>query len=652
MSVVEKFRRASQRLSSVRKRAVSESMGSSRSSSMYNPARPFAAGPSASSSSASASAAAGSGTASGAAAAAAATSSSSSSSFTGPMSLDALRAIVALPEGSTINEWLALNTVDFYNQINLIYATLSEFCTAETCPSMTAGDAFEFYWADESGESEPVKVSAPEYVENLMAWVSDQLNDPVIFPPEDYVLEYPPMFPLIVKTIFRRLFRVFAHIYCSHFESVITIGLLAVLNMRFRHFLCFVIQFDLVDRSQLMLLKNVIEEMLDLQIFDRRTLYHQQEKLGASKSRKDVESTVFGIALADLVERERIFDDNNRAVPLVVLKCVEHMEKIEGYQREGIFRKSTGVHKINKLKQLFDENASEVNLQTQEFSYDIHAVACLLKLYFRELPEPLLLNTHYEQWRQACKFDEEPRRLLEIRYLLQSLPRSHYTSLKFTMKFLKKVADHSYVNKMTANNLAIVLCPVFLWDKKITATSMITESSECALVIETMILHTDSLFTDEDDDEVRLAEKGQHADSSDESDSEAANAPPVSAPPTKAPATATVRRVSVDSALDALDAAFGEAESDDDHLQPEADADAKHEAEARFERVPASDQTHDGRGFDEKRASVSQSDAHNEQSESAPDSQRKPAFESAPEGEQQPQQPVADESIPDGDTEL
>ena len=42
-----------------------------------------------------------------------------------------LREAVQLPEGEDINEWIAVNTVDFFNQINMLYGTLTEFCTAK-----------------------------------------------------------------------------------------------------------------------------------------------------------------------------------------------------------------------------------------------------------------------------------------------------------------------------------------------------------------------------------------------------------------------------------------------------------------------------------------------------------------------------------------
>ncbi|RRT53005.1 hypothetical protein BHM03_00029913, partial [Ensete ventricosum] len=65
-----------------------------------------------------------------------------------------LREAVRLPPGEDLNEWLAVNSdeantlifyfsaVDFFNQVNLLYGTLAEFCTPENCPTMTAGPKY------------------------------------------------------------------------------------------------------------------------------------------------------------------------------------------------------------------------------------------------------------------------------------------------------------------------------------------------------------------------------------------------------------------------------------------------------------------------------------------------------------------------------
>jgi hypothetical protein len=47
-----------------------------------------------------------------------------------------LREAVLLPPGEDLNEWLAVNTVDFYNAISMLYGTLAEYCIEANCPTM------------------------------------------------------------------------------------------------------------------------------------------------------------------------------------------------------------------------------------------------------------------------------------------------------------------------------------------------------------------------------------------------------------------------------------------------------------------------------------------------------------------------------------
>lgn len=49
---------------------------------------------------------------------------------------------VELPNGEDMNEWLAVNAIEFYNEISIMYGTLTEYCTKETCPIMSAGQKF------------------------------------------------------------------------------------------------------------------------------------------------------------------------------------------------------------------------------------------------------------------------------------------------------------------------------------------------------------------------------------------------------------------------------------------------------------------------------------------------------------------------------
>jgi len=75
-----------------------------------------------------------------------------------------------------------ISAVDFVKQINMLYGTLIEFCTEEGCPIMSAGPKYEYHWADGQTVKKPIKCSAPKYIDYLMTWVQDQLDDSTLFP--------------------------------------------------------------------------------------------------------------------------------------------------------------------------------------------------------------------------------------------------------------------------------------------------------------------------------------------------------------------------------------------------------------------------------------------------------------------------------------
>ncbi|NXQ32766.1 MOB1A kinase, partial [Alaudala cheleensis] len=197
-----------------------------------------------------------------------------------------LRQAVMLPDGEDLNEWIAVNTVDFFNQINMLYGTITEFCTEGSCPVMSAGPRYEYHWADGTNIKKPIKCSAPKYIDYLMTWVQDQLDDETLFPSKiggcscvpwdgpswlSHALipacpclpgvPFPKNFMSVAKTILKRLFRVYAHIYHQHFDSVMRLQEEAHLNTSFKHFIFFVQEFSLIDRRELAPLHELIEKL-------------------------------------------------------------------------------------------------------------------------------------------------------------------------------------------------------------------------------------------------------------------------------------------------------------------------------------------------------------------------------------------------------
>lgn len=149
---------------------------------------------------------------------------------------------------------------------------------------MSAGPKYEYHWADGHTVKKPIKCSAPKYIDYLMTWVQDQLDDETLFPSKIGV-PFPKNFLSIAKTILKRLFRVYAHIYHQHFEEVVQLGEEAHLNTSFKHFIFFVQvsfvgnknsaivfyfmltvffffqEFNLIERRELAPLQELIEKL-------------------------------------------------------------------------------------------------------------------------------------------------------------------------------------------------------------------------------------------------------------------------------------------------------------------------------------------------------------------------------------------------------
>eukprot|EP01063_Lacrimia_lanifica_P002537 TRINITY_DN11335_c0_g1_i1.p1 TRINITY_DN11335_c0_g1~~TRINITY_DN11335_c0_g1_i1.p1 ORF type:complete len:244 (+),score=109.15 TRINITY_DN11335_c0_g1_i1:54-785(+) len=158
---------------------------------------------------------------------------------------------VKLPADVQLDHWLSVHTVDLYNITNVLYGSITEYCTPSKCPVMSSGRRYEYHWRDGNKYKKATKVSAPLYVELLMEWIESQINDEAIFPTEE-TNPHPPDFFKVVCNIMKRLFRVYAHIYFSHFAQIKRLGEEAHLNTAFKHFCLFAMEFRLVDATEML----------------------------------------------------------------------------------------------------------------------------------------------------------------------------------------------------------------------------------------------------------------------------------------------------------------------------------------------------------------------------------------------------------------
>eukprot|EP00741_Cyanophora_paradoxa_P024041 tig00021721_g23216.t1 len=181
-----------------------------------------------------------------------------------------LRRKCRAPRGADLCEWLTTNLREFFQILNLLWSiSCEEECTAESCPRMTAGEACEYLWQDVSSAefAEPRRVPAREYVERLFTWVELQLEDESLFPePGSLGQRISPSFLPALKTIFRRLLRVYAHIYRSHFpfREIRMLSGEEHFNSCFRHFIYFCREHDLVDAHDSAPIKDIVDRILAL----------------------------------------------------------------------------------------------------------------------------------------------------------------------------------------------------------------------------------------------------------------------------------------------------------------------------------------------------------------------------------------------------
>lgn len=171
-----------------------------------------------------------------------------------------LKSVVQLPSGEDSNDWIAVHVVDFFNRVNLIYGTVSEFCTVQSCPVMSGGPRYEYRWQDDHVYRRPTALPAPHYMSLLMDWIEAQINNEEIFPTNTGV-PFPKNSQQVCKKILTRLFRVFVHVYIHHFDRVLAMGAEAHVNTCYKHFYYFVIEFSLVDQRELVPLKEMTERM-------------------------------------------------------------------------------------------------------------------------------------------------------------------------------------------------------------------------------------------------------------------------------------------------------------------------------------------------------------------------------------------------------
>ncbi|XP_070833718.1 rho GTPase-activating protein 22 [Chaetodon trifascialis] len=184
-----------------------------------------------------------------------------------------------------------------------------------------------------------------------------------------------------------------------------------------------------------------------------------------------------------------------RLVPVLVEQCVSFIRE-HGLEEEGLFRAPGQTNHVRELQDAFDRGEKPVFDSTT----DVHTVASLLKLYIRELPEPIIPFSKYTQFLSCAQLltKDKSMGILEMGKQVKSLPQVNYNLLKYICKFLDEVQSHSNENKMSVQNLATVFGPNILRPRVEDPVTMMEGSSQVQHLMTVLISEHTRLYQREE----------------------------------------------------------------------------------------------------------------------------------------------------------
>uniref|UniRef100_W5N6C8 Rho GTPase activating protein 27 n=1 Tax=Lepisosteus oculatus TaxID=7918 RepID=W5N6C8_LEPOC len=179
--------------------------------------------------------------------------------------------------------------------------------------------------------------------------------------------------------------------------------------------------------------------------------------LQSVKERGYIRDQVFGCRLDALCERENV------TIPTFVEKCIQAVEKRggeKGLEIDGIYRVSGNLAVIQKLRIKVDQEES-LNLEDGQWE-DIHVITGALKLFFRELPEPLFPFSHFNNFIAAINIGDNSQKVTYMRDLVRSLPQPNQDTMQELFRHLRRVIERREDNRMSVQSIAIVFGPTLL----------------------------------------------------------------------------------------------------------------------------------------------------------------------------------------------
>ncbi|KAF8912465.1 GTPase activating protein [Mucidula mucida] len=202
----------------------------------------------------------------------------------------------------------------------------------------------------------------------------------------------------------------------------------------------------------------------------------------------------FGVDLNEQMTRDDV------DVPLILKKCCDAIER-HGIDSHGLYRVSGTTSKVATLKQKLDKDLDSVDLDSNEWTSDINNVTSVIKMWLRELPNPLITASLQAGFMDAAQIDIERLRHIRLHERVNDLPDPNYATLKYLLGHLHKVIQHESTNSMGAQNISIVFGPSLFGQVMQVPNSPYGGPGEISNIqntaIHTILVHYTDIFVDE-----------------------------------------------------------------------------------------------------------------------------------------------------------
>ncbi|XP_050324403.1 rho GTPase-activating protein 92B [Bactrocera neohumeralis] len=250
------------------------------------------------------------------------------------------------------------------------------------------------------------------------------------------------------------------------------------------------LMFELITKEDV-----IVQCIRDYVLYQRN--YHERALQKVNSSLASIQDIIqstaksrFGTSLTEHLE------STNREISHILELCICCLIE-NGLYEEGLLRVGCASTKLRRMKHALEAQYVKTPLPVEY--QDPHVIGSILKLYLRELPEPLLTYKYYKDFISATECSSEAERKAAIKATLAKLPSSNYANLRYLTRFLWLVTQNVDQNKMSSQNVAIVMSPNMLWprmDKSNPADYLgqVNSSSAVNVIVELLISQWDYFF--------------------------------------------------------------------------------------------------------------------------------------------------------------